>query len=123
MRTSVSLEADSQRDLHLPRRRRPIRLDVAVGKDSERRCPNLVRLSIRIVPGIEEMRMVENVVAFKAQLSFDALGYAHVLRDCYVPVPPSWPVPLVAFVVGCEAEGWLLESALVGHVSETGPWP
>jgi len=116
---------ESEDDLHcnldLTRRSGSVGLGIGAGNHSKPRLPDQIAERGSIGSWIEEVRVVEDIVAFEAQFRLHPLRNAHSFGNGHVPVPEPRPVPLIAFIVGRLPKGRIDESALIADVGKTRP--
>src|ERR1700694_2461831 len=90
------LELQLYRHLYLPRRRSSVGVGIGICNDSEQAAFNQVTHAGGIGTGIEEMRVVKDVVTLKPRFQFEALAYFHPFDEGRVEIPKSRSIELVS---------------------------
>src|ERR1700689_547188 len=115
-KSAARLEDDLQRYLNLPGRSCPVRLLVCRGYNSKQRLPNQVAQVCRVCARIQEVRMIQNVVAFETKFRFHTFRQAHLLGQRHVPIPEARPIELIAFVVRAKSPRRIYKRTLIRNV-------
>src|SRR5271165_4618097 len=90
------LEIQLHGDLDLPCRGGSVGLGIGGVNDSELAALEQVTRAGSIRTGVEEMRMVKDVVTLKPRLQFEAFAQFHALGKYQVEVPETRTIELIA---------------------------